>query len=133
LARFGVAIYRVVSEPRLQRLHFPGLLARLHLLDRITLTPEGVSFREQRRLTRALLSAGHRIFSLTYHSPSLAPGNTPYVRTQLDRHNFLLQVEQYLDFFINEVGGEAATPLEIKDLASALRTTTMRARPRQSE
>jgi hypothetical protein len=99
---------------RLKALHVPGILARLGLLERITLTPEGISFEEQRRLTRALLRKGHRVFSFTYHSPSLAPGNTPYVRNEADLRAFLQRIEEYLRFFTEEVGGQAATPFEVK-------------------
>jgi len=69
------------------------------------------------RLTRALLHEGQRIFSFSYHSPSLAPGNTPYVRNEADLRGFLRQIEQYLEFFATEVGGRAATPFEVKALA----------------
>jgi hypothetical protein len=102
---------------RLKALHVPGVLARLRLVERITLTPEGISFEEQRRLTRALLRKGHRVFSFCYHSPSLAPGNTPYVRNHEDLRAFLQRIEQYLKFFTEEVGGRAATPFEVKTLA----------------
>jgi hypothetical protein len=117
LALFGPTVHKTIHKPRLYRLHVPGVLARLHLLDRVTLTPEGVTYSEQRRLTRALLASGHRVFSLTYHSPSLAPGNTPYVRTEADLRAFLHRIEQYLDFFMTEIGGVAKTPLEVRDLA----------------
>jgi hypothetical protein len=102
---------------RLKALHVPGILARLRLVERITLTPEGISFDEQRRLTRALLHEGQRVFSFSYHSPSLAPGNTPYVQNQGDLRRFLHRIEQYLEFFAGEVGGRAATPFEVKALA----------------
>src|SRR5271154_4535517 len=102
---------------QLKALHVPGILARLGLIERITLTPEGISFAEQRRLTRALLRKGHRVFSFTYHSPSLAPGNKPYVRNEADLRAFLERIEQYLHFFTEEVGGRAATPFEVKALA----------------
>src|SRR5262249_30260821 len=45
----------LTTHPWLKALHIPGVLARLRLLDRITLTPEGVTFEELRLLTRALL------------------------------------------------------------------------------
>src|SRR5258708_33688248 len=103
-------------EP-LKALHIPRILAGLRLVERITLTPEGISFEEQRRLTRALLRKGHRVFSFTYHSPSLAPGNTPYVRSEADLRGFLQRIEEYLRFFTEEVGGRAATPFDVKALA----------------
>jgi hypothetical protein len=117
LASTGTMAYTLTMNERLKALHVPGILARLRLVERITLTPEGISFKEQRRLTRALLRRGHRVFSLTYHSPSLAPGNTPYVRSEADLRAFLQRIQQYLEFFTEEIGGRAATPFEVKALA----------------
>jgi hypothetical protein len=122
LSGFPAVARSLTSNPFLTRLHLPGVLAHLHLLDRIVLTPEGVTFEEQRRLTRAMLRRGYRVFSLVYHSPSLAPGNTPYVRNAADLRVFLRRIEQYLEFFMDEVGGRPATPFEIKE--QALRLTT---------
>ncbi|HTV46351.1 MAG TPA: polysaccharide deacetylase family protein [Stellaceae bacterium] len=117
LAPIGPTAHVLTMNERLKALHVPGILAHLGLIERIALTPEGISFAEQRRLTLALLRKGHRVFSLTYHSPSLAPGNTPYVRSEADLREFLQRIEQYLDFFTGELGGQAATPFEIKALA----------------
>jgi hypothetical protein len=125
LATFGVALHRRTNEPSLRGLHIPGVLARLRLFDRVTLSPEGVTVAEQRRLTKALLATGHRIFSLTYHSPSLEPGNTPYVRSEVDLRKFLDRIEQYLEFFMGEVGGVAATPLEIRERALTRRAAKL--------
>ena len=120
LARTRSLAYVLTMNERLKALHVPGVLARLRLVERITLTPEGVSFDEQRRLTRALLHEGQRVFTLSYHSPSLAPGNTPYVQNDADLRSFLQRIEQYLEFFASEVGGHAATPFEVKALAERL-------------
>ena len=117
LAHTGSLAYLLTMNERLKALHVPGVLARLRLVERITLTPEGVSFDEQRRLTYALLQEGQRVFSFSYHSPSLAPGNTPYVQNEADLSSFLRRIEQYLEFFAVEVGGYAATPFEVKALA----------------
>ena len=75
---------------------FPGLLARSGLVARSRLTPEGVSADEQCRLIEAMAARGHRTFSLVYHSPSLAPGHTPYVRTAIELAAFLSALEQVL-------------------------------------
>src|SRR5438876_1307845 len=61
LADAGTIAYTLTMDERLKSLHVPGILARLRLLERITLTPEGISFAELRRLTRALLRRGHRV------------------------------------------------------------------------
>ena len=94
-------------------LHVPGIFAHLRALERIRLTPEGVKFAELRRLTEGLHGIGCRVFSLTFHSPSLAPGNTPYVRDKQELKDFLRTVDRYCDYFVNELGGKASKPIEI--------------------
>ena len=86
-----------------------SLMARLDLLERIRLSPEGISIAEAKRLTRAMIASGHRVFVLTYHSPSLAPGNTPYVRTADDLRRFLAWLDDYYTFFREEIGGRCGS------------------------
>lgn len=61
-----------------------GTLARTHLLARVPLTPEGVPLGDAIAAIDALLDIGHRLFSLSFHTPSLVPGHTPYVRSEGD-------------------------------------------------
>ena len=61
LAQTGAIAYELTMNERLKALHVPGILARLGLVDRITLTPEGISFDEQRRLTRAAARGSSRL------------------------------------------------------------------------
>ena len=70
-------------------------------------------------LTRALLRRGERIFTLSYHSPSLEPGNTPYVRTHRDLAVFLDRISGFLSFFRDELGGVFLTVKELHRPASA--------------
>jgi hypothetical protein len=55
-----------------------GPLARSGLFNRIPLTPEGVPLREAIRAIETLLDRGHRLFSLSFHTPTVEPGHTPY-------------------------------------------------------
>jgi hypothetical protein len=109
LAHTGVD--RWVFSRAASRLHLPGVLARLRLLERIMLTPEGSTLDDMRRLTRALLEAGGRVFALSLHSPSFAPGYTPYVRTQRDLEEFMAKTESFIEYFFRDLGGEAISPL----------------------
>jgi hypothetical protein len=59
-----------------------GLLARLNLLERIPLTPEGVAAEEALRGIDIALDDGLPLLVFSFHSPSLRPGHTPYVRDQ---------------------------------------------------
>lgn len=82
LSRFGSWLY-----PRMWRIPMlRGALARTGLLDRIPLTPEGVSASEAIRGIDAAVDQGLPVLVLSFHSPSLVPGNTPYVASdaQLD-------------------------------------------------
>jgi hypothetical protein len=88
LAHTGNLAYALTMNETLKALHVPGVLARLRFVEPITLTPEGISFEEQRRLTRALLRDGQHVLTYSYHSPSLAPGNT-YVQSEADLRAFI--------------------------------------------
>jgi glycosyltransferase involved in cell wall biosynthesis len=94
-----------------------SLMARSRLIERIRLTPEGTSVSDGKRLVRALLKRGTRIFIVSYHTPSLVPGNTPYVRSMADRERFLNWFDEFYAFFLEEIGGQAATPSDIYNLA----------------
>jgi hypothetical protein len=67
-------------------------------------------------LTRALLARGQRVFVMSFHSPSLEPGHTPYVVDAATRAAFLARIEAYLEFFMGELGGAPATPLGLHAL-----------------
>ncbi len=97
-----------------ERLHLPSVMARLGLMERIKLTPEGMAIEEAKRLVRYMKAEGHRVFVLTYHSPSLEPGNTPYVRSQEDLSNFLRWLDEFYDFFTSEMGGDCVSWRDVR-------------------
>ena len=116
------SVYGMAERKPLRSLRAPGLLARAGLLERITLSPEGSDLPAMLRLTRALLKRGERIFTLSYHSPSLEPGNTPYVRTHRDLAMFLDRISGFLSFFQDQLGGVFLT---VKELHDQLRAGTL--------
>ena len=84
LRQLGGAIY-----PRLWRMPaLRGALSRLGLLERIPLTPEGVTAAEAIRGIDIALDEGLPLLVFSFHSPSLAPGHTPYVRDEGDLDAF---------------------------------------------
>jgi glycosyltransferase involved in cell wall biosynthesis len=111
---FDASVYTAISQPEATKWHLPGVFARLGLLERITLTPEGMSIQELKRLTRLLLRRGQRVFTFNYHSSSLLPGYTPYVRTRADLDRMIGTIDEYLHYFIEEVGGITMTPTEFR-------------------
>lgn len=115
---FGSSVYPLIASPLALKLHLPGVFARTGLLERIVLSPEGITLDEQIRLTRAMIGRGRKVFSFTYHSSSLLIGGSPYVRSEADRVAFLEKMAEYLSFFINELGGVPSTPLKVRELCS---------------
>ena len=65
-----------------------ALLSRSKMLERIPLTPEGISARETKEAIDVALDDDLRLLVFSFHSPSLSPGHTPYVQTQQELDGF---------------------------------------------
>lgn len=117
LAAWGPRLFPLLSGGLARTLRLPGIFARLGLLERLRLSPEGHSLTDLIRQTRAALAAGQRSFMLTYHSSSLLPGAAPYVHTEADRQAFLATLDGYFAFFMGECGGR---PSSVSGLAESL-------------
>lgn len=115
LAGLPPAVRSALFSQYVEKAGLVSAMARLGLLERIKLTPEGISIDEAKRLVRFMRSIGHSVFVLTYHSPSLEPGNTPYVRTVADRDRFLAWLDEFYDFFAREIGGRFGTWQAVRD------------------
>lgn len=116
LRSLGPTLFPRLSSPVGMRFRLPGIFARSGLLERIRLTPEGVDLAANVRLARSLYDQGCRIFSFTYHSPSLVPGMTPYVRSEGQLSQFLRTMDHFFAFFREELGGRPSEPKEVYDL-----------------
>lgn len=114
LARLAERGSRVVFGPTGRRLHVPGVLARTGLAERFRLTPEGIGAKDLLRLATALAGRGIRAFVFSYHSPSLEPGHTPYVRSEAELGAFLDTFERFFDGFFGRLGGQPVTLTELK-------------------
>lgn len=114
LRRWGPPLHRVAAQGLLASLHGPGILARLGLVNKIWLSPEGYPVKELIALVRNLHREGLRIFSFAFHSPSLDFGHTPYVESRRDLENFLSCCRMFFDFFMGDLGGIPTTPSELR-------------------
>ena len=105
---------RLLFSSTLRRLHGPGLLSRLGLLERIMLTPEGLTLDDMRRLVRNLAARGQKVFVMSMHSPSFTPGRTPYARDAAEVDALLARIDAFLAFFRAELDGIMVTPMELR-------------------
>jgi len=112
----GPRLYPKLKQGLLEKLHMPGIFSRFRLLNRVTLSPEVSNLAEMIRLVRDQYRDGARIFSLAFHSPTIEPGHTPYVRSQQDVDGFLSKMQRFFDFFFTEFEGEPSTPEQIRKM-----------------
>jgi hypothetical protein len=113
-ASSAAALYRAAASPLGMRLRAPGILARSGAVDRIRISPEAFTHTEHRALTGALLQRRERVFSFSFHSTSLEPGHTPYVRTAAALSRFLDSLRSYFDYFFGELNGITMTPSALR-------------------
>ena len=114
--RSRAAARRWLARSPLRRLKVLGALDRLGVLRRRWLSPESSSGEDMVALAEACLRSGEPVLGLTFHSCTLLPGATPFVRDADDRRRFLGAIERFLRF-CSERGlafrtvAEVATPL----------------------
>jgi hypothetical protein len=74
--------------------------------SQVILSPEGFSLRDMKALTRKLVKAGQETLVLSFHSPSIVAGNTPFSPTESDASVIYEKVKDYLSFYVDEIGGQ---------------------------
>jgi hypothetical protein len=108
----GYGLFQTAGRvPRLR-----GLLARGRLLNRVALTPEGVPLAEAIEAVDRLLDEGLQLLSISFHSPSVEPGHTPYVRDQQDLDRFYA----WWDGMFDHLGRRGIAPASMDEVLAAL-------------
>ena len=92
-----------------------GVLARSGLLQRIPLTPEGVSIAEAIAAIDRLLADGLDLLMFSFHSPTVEPGHTPYVRTERDLDDFY----RWWDAILAHLAKRSVTPTGVDEVIAA--------------
>lgn len=93
--RGGGGLYRALGRVPKGK----ALFARTGLLSRIALTPEDMPIADALEAVAVAAGEGLRLLNLSFHSPSLAPGHTPYVRDAADLKCFHAWWTTMLDAF----------------------------------
>lgn len=108
MRRAGAGLHR-----KLGRLpHGIGIASRLGLLSRVALTPEDMPLGEAKEAIRVAVGEGLRLLNFAFHSPSVEPGHTPYVRTEADLAAFLRWWDEVLAL-LERLGVRSASVEEI--------------------
>jgi len=91
-------IHRVLSRRWIRRTRLIGLLDRLKLLKKVTLSPELSSVEEMISLSETMIDCGFEFLHMYFHSPTLKVGSTSYVKTSAERNVFLRKLESYFSY-----------------------------------
>ncbi len=86
--------------------------ARSGMLSRIALTPEDMPIDDVKSAISAMLGDGVQYLSFSFHSPSLAPGHTPYVRNSGQLSEFYRWWDKVLSFLQRQ----GVTPISVDQL-----------------
>jgi hypothetical protein len=83
-------------EARPQRwLHLPGIASRLGIVRRLSLSPEYVPTADMLTLSRRLLEHEVPYLHVSFHTPTLVPGLSPFARTAADVAGLYASIEEY--------------------------------------
>ncbi len=94
-------------------------LARAGMLSRVALTPEDMPVDDVKRAIDTMLSDGQQFLSFSFHSPSLTPGHTPYVRNSADLTNFYGWWDKVLTFLATR----RILPASVDEILAAAQST----------
>ncbi|MDN4504233.1 hypothetical protein QX776_17630 [Alteromonadaceae bacterium BrNp21-10] len=88
------------------------IINKLLRVKRQRLSPEGFSLKEMQRLTLSQIALGQTDFILSFHSPSVKSGLTPYVKDKNQLQQFKSNTLEYVRWFTQTLGGK---PILVKN------------------
>jgi hypothetical protein len=91
-------IRRKILNSSLSRLRLLGLLDKTGIISLRWLSPELSTLSDMICLIRKAIRSRTPLLNFTFHSNSLLPGKTPFVRTVADREAFLNSIHNVLEF-----------------------------------
>lgn len=89
---------RWIMEGRLSQFHLLGLLDRLRILNLRWLSPELTSLKDMILLIKRFMVKGYSFLNLMFHSNSLLPGKSPFIRNEEGLQVFLNKIQTLLTF-----------------------------------
>lgn len=118
--RFGPAVWpmltRTFGRRSLRRLRLGGLAARTGLLRRVILSPEVSTTDDMVRMSCRMIAGKASHFHMFFHSNSLVPGLTPFVKSPEEVERLYRRIEQYV------VRMNALRPVRYRTVREAART-----------
>lgn len=115
-------IRRTFSVSHLSKIKIIGLLEKLSIHNLVWLSPEKADGSTMVRLANRFVKLKHRFLVLDFHSTSLLPGKSPYIRNSEDLRKFLRNIEHFLMY--TQINGYECITLE--EAAKSISQDTIR-------
>lgn len=109
-------VHALVASPLSRRLYLDKLVSWSGLLRPITLSPEINPLPDLLALSRALVQAGAQFLHLTWHSPSLVPGLSPFMRSPAAVDQLYRRIAEYVTWLHESFAVDFATISEFADV-----------------
>lgn len=107
-------LHEKLSTPPLNRLRLIGILWRLHLLRKITITPEDTDHADICRCIDACINRGDKVINMFFHSSDLLPGCTQYVQSDEDKISFIDTIKRCVEHLRSRHDAQMTTMREIR-------------------
>lgn len=107
----GERLYRTLGQIPMAR----GVFARARLLSRVALTPEDMPLADALEAIAVAVGAGVRLLNFSFHSPSVSPGCTPYVRDAAD----LAAFHRWWDAVLADLARRGVRAASLDDIIAA--------------
>ncbi len=95
---FWQKFYAQLQKEWLRSVHAVGIMHRTGLLKKIWLTPEGQSAADMITLTKTIIKNGMNLINMSFHTTSLLPGKSIFVRDEKELEQFYSRIEAVLDY-----------------------------------
>jgi hypothetical protein len=92
-----------------------SMMSRMRAIERIALTPEGIPVNRAIEAIDIAVDMGLPVLNFSFHSPSLVPGNTPYVQTTSDLRLFY----QWWDAVLAHLAKRGVAPRAMSDIVAS--------------
>lgn len=117
----GTRLYRLLGAVPKGR----GLFARAGLLSRVALTPEDMPVKDALEAVAVAVGEGLRLLNFAFHSPSVAPGFTPYVRDAADLRRF----HAWWDAVLSDLARRGVRVASLEEIITAAQSSGSGGRP----
>ena len=104
----SMQLTKIASFPSARKIRLKAILSRLRLLNQAWLSPEIEDVDTMIRLSKRMENNNFPCLNMVFHSTSLLPGASPFVKSKNEATNFIQKIRDFL-VFADESGYEPKT------------------------